>query len=100
MPAYMIFTRTGPVTDQAEMDAYGAANRANGGTFVAQFGLKPLSAYGALDAVEGPAPEGIVLLEFPTADAARAWYASPEYQAALEHRLKGAPYTAVIIEGL
>ena len=100
MPAYMIFTRTGPVTDQAEMDAYGAANRANAGRYVADYGLKPLSVYGKLDAVEGPAPEGIVLLEVPSADAARAWYASPEYQTAMEHRLKGAPYTAVIIEGL
>lgn len=100
MPAYMIFTRVGPVTDQAEMDLYSGANRANAGTSVAQFGLKPLSIYGALDAVEGPAPEGIVLLEFPTADAARAWYASPEYQAAVKHRLRGAPYTAVIIEGI
>ena len=100
MPAYMIFTRTGPVTDQAAMDAYGAANRANAGTFVANFGLKPLSVYGKLEAVEGPAPEGIVLLEFPTAQAARDWYDSPEYQAALTHRLNGAPYTAVIIEGL
>lgn len=100
MPAYMIFTRTGPVTDQAEMDAYSAANRANAGNSVAEFGLKPLSIYGKLEAVEGPAPEGIVLLEFPTAQAARAWYDSPAYRAAMQHRLKGAPYTAVIIEGL
>lgn len=100
MPAYMIFTRTGPVTDQAAMDAYAAANRANAETFVAQHGLKPLSVYGKLDVVEGPPPEGIVLLEFPTAQAARDWYASPEYQAALEHRSKGAPYSAVIIEGI
>ncbi len=100
MPAYMIFTRTGPVTDQAAMDAYSAANRANGGRSVADYGLKPLVMYGGLEAVEGPAPEGIVLLEFPTAQAARDWYNSPDYQAAMQHRLKGAPYTAVIVEGL
>ncbi len=100
MPAYMIFTRTGPVTDQAAMDAYGAANRANAAKFVADFGLRPLSVYGTLETVEGPAPEGIVLLEFPTMQAARDWYASPEYQAALADRFKGAPYSAVIIDGL
>ena len=100
MPAYMIFTRTGPVTNQAEMDTYSDANRASAAKFVADYGLKPLSIYGKLDVVEGPAPEGIALLEFPTAQAARDWYASPEYQAALAHRFKGAPYSAVIIEGL
>lgn len=100
MPAYMIFTRVGPVVDQAEMDAYSAANRAGAGTAMAEYGLKPLSIYGALEAFEGPTPEGIVLLEFPTTDAARAWYNSSDYQAALQHRLKGAPYTAVLIEGM
>lgn len=99
MPAYMIFTRTGPVTDQAEMDAYSAANRASMEKF-RSFGFKPLSVYGTLEAVEGPSPEGIVLLEFPTAQAARDWYACPEYQSAMQHRMRGAPYTAVIIEGL
>ena len=80
------------------MDAYSAANRASMEKF-RSFGLKPLALYGKLDVVEGPAPDGIVLLEFPTAQDARDWYSCPEYQAAMEHRMRGAPYTAVIVEG-
>lgn len=99
MPAYMIFTREGPVSDQAALDAYSQANRAAAGTFREKYGIKPLVVYGAIEAVEGDAPDGIVMLEFPTADDARAWYHSPEYQAALPHRQRGAHYRAVIVEG-
>ena len=100
MPAYMIFTREGPVFDQAEMDAYSASNRAQAGAFVQKFGLKPLAVYGAMETMEGDAPDGVIILQFPTADDARAWYDSPEYQAAAEHRKKGANYRAVLVEGL
>jgi uncharacterized protein (DUF1330 family) len=100
MPAYMIFTREGPVTDQAEMEAYSSSNRANAGLFVEQHKLRPLAVYGAMETFEGEAPDGIVLLEFPTADDARGWYGSPEYQQAIAHRLKGATYRVTLVEGL
>ena len=100
MPAYMIFTREGPVFNQAELDAYSGANRANAGLFMEQFKIKPLAVYGALETFEGNEPDGIVILEFPTADDARAWYNSPEYQAASDHRKKAAKYSAVLVEGL
>lgn len=100
MPAYMIFTREGHVTDQAALDAYSSANRANAGRYVEQFKMKPLAIYGAQECFEGEAPDGVVLLEFPTADDARTWYDSPEYQAAMAHRLKGATYRVVLVEGL
>jgi uncharacterized protein (DUF1330 family) len=41
-----------------------------------------------------------VLLQFPTAEAAKAWYSSPAYQTALEHRKKGADYRVMIIQGI
>lgn len=100
MPAYMIFSREGPIVDQAEMDRYSAMNRASGGRSVQDYGLKPLAIYGAQQVLEGDGPEGVVLLEFPTADAARAWYDSPDYQAAMAHRLRGAPYRALLVEGV
>ncbi|MEY2926665.1 MAG: hypothetical protein RL367_1142 [Pseudomonadota bacterium] len=100
MPAYMIFTRTAPVRDQAAIDTYSAANQANGGTYVSQYKMRPLSVYGKLENFEGTTADGVVLLEFPTADDARAWYNSPEYQEALVHRLKGADYDCVLVEGL
>lgn len=100
MPAYMLFIREGAVVDPAEIATYSAANRSNAGTFVEKYKLRPLSVYGAIEAFEGDAPDGVVLLEFPTAEEARAWYDSPEYQAAIPHRQKGAHYRALLIEGL
>lgn len=100
MPAYMLFIREDAVTDPAAMQTYSTMNRQHAGTFVETYGLKPLSLYGATEALEGHAPDGIVLLEFPTTEDARAWYGSPEYQAALVHRKLGANYRALLIEGL
>jgi uncharacterized protein (DUF1330 family) len=42
----------------------------------------------------------MMMLEFPTFRAARAWYDSPAYQAASQHRFKGADYRAIIVEGV
>jgi uncharacterized protein (DUF1330 family) len=100
MPAYMIFTREGPIRDQAAMDAYSSANQANAGQYVEQFNVRPLAVYGAQECYEGEAPDGVVLLEFPTADDARGWYNSPAYQDAMALRLKGADYRVVLVEGL
>jgi uncharacterized protein (DUF1330 family) len=100
MPAYFIFTREGPIVDQAAMDAYSAGNRAQAGRFVTEYGLKPLAVYGALDTLEGDAPDGVIILEFPNADKARAWYNSDEYQDVIPLRDKAAPYRALLVEGL
>src|SRR5579883_3075952 len=96
MPAYMIFIREGPVRDSAAMDEYRRLNRQN----VGDFKLKPLVVYGALEAVEGKAPDGVVVLEFPTVEDAKAWYDSPGYRAALPHRLRAADYRAIIVQGV
>jgi uncharacterized protein (DUF1330 family) len=96
MAVYMIFIREEPVRDQAEMEIYSKMNRDQAG----EFGLKPLVVYGATEAIEGEAPDGIVLLEFETEEEARAWYNSPAYQAALPHRQKGADYRVMIVQGL
>ena len=39
------------------------------------------------------------MIEFPTTAAARAWYDSPAYKAAAEHRFKGAIFRVVLVEG-
>ena len=56
--------------------------------------------YGALDVLEGPQFGGVVMLEFPTVQEAKAWYCSPEYQAAAIHRKASAIYRAFIVEGV
>jgi uncharacterized protein (DUF1330 family) len=96
----MIFMREGAVFDQAAMDRYSALNRSNAGVFRERYGIRPLAVYGKTEALEGPAPDGLLILEFPDAKAARAWYDSPEYQEAVLLRKQGAEYRALLIEGL
>ena len=59
-----------------------------------------LAAYGAQDVLEGASPEGVVMVKFPTMMAARTFYDSPEYQAAVRHRFLGADYRSIIIQGI
>ena len=96
MPVYMLFIREGAVRNQAEIDTYERMNRAS----PRDPNLKPLVVYGATEAVEGAAPDGMVMLQFPTVEDAKAWYNSPAYQAAIPHRKKGADYRAFIVQGL
>lgn len=100
MPAYMIATRIGPVRDAAALAEYSRLNRENAAVFQGKYGVTPLVVYGALEAAEGPAPDGIVMLQFPTMADARAWYDSPGYQQALPYRQKAADYNVVFVEGL
>ena len=62
--------------------------------------LTPRALYGRQEVLEGAAVEGVVILEFPTFAEARAYFDSPAYQEAREHRFKGADYRAVIVEGV
>jgi len=100
MAAYIIFIREEEVRDEEALARYSASNRANTKPWMEQFSIKPLAVYGALEALEGDAADGVVLLEFPTMQDARAWYESPEYQAAIADRNKAAQYRAIIFEGL
>lgn len=99
MTAYMFFLRETPVSDPEEMAVYQAKNCDNAEALL-RYGPKPLVVYGATEAVEGEAPDGTILFEFPTAADARAFYDSPEYQDALPHRLRAARYRAFIVEGI
>lgn len=56
---------------------------------------------GALDVLEGdwPMPR-LVIIEFPSTDAARLFYDSPEYQEILPLRQSAADGTVAIVEGV
>ena len=96
MAVYMLFIRENPIRDKAEMDTYSRMNREG----PRDPKLKPLVVYGATEAIEGKAWDGLVMVEFPTAEDAKAWYNSPSYQAAMKHRLKGADYRVMMVQGL
>ncbi|MFC3069136.1 DUF1330 domain-containing protein [Phenylobacterium soli] len=95
MAAYAIFIRN-RLDDPDELAVY--AKKA--GAARGDHQLKPLAYYGAAETWEGETADGVVLLEFPDMDAARAWYNSPAYQEALAHRKKAADYRVVLVQGL
>jgi uncharacterized protein (DUF1330 family) len=95
MAAYVIFIRES-VRDQAELDVY--AQKAPAA--MAGHAVTPLAVYGRHEVIEGPEVQGVVILRFPSFEKAKAWYDSPAYREAREHRFKGADYRAVIVEGV
>ena len=96
MTAYMIFIRDEPPHAPHEMEEYSRKTRA----IPPDPKLTPLVIYGAVEGVEGPTPDGVIMLQFPTMEDARNWYQSPAYQEAAVHRKKGANYRAILVEGL
>jgi len=67
---------------------------------IARFGGRVVAGGGKIDLLEGdPMPERVFIIEFPTADAARNWYRSEEYQAALKVRQSAAQGRVFVIEG-
>lgn len=95
MATFIVFTRES-TQDQNELDIYMGAV---GETFKGH-PVKILAAYGPQQVLEGDAPEGVVIVEFPTTAAARAWYDGAEYQKVVQHRFKGSRYRAVLVEGV
>lgn len=95
MSAYVIFMRE-KTKNPAEMDKYREK------VVAAREGhtMKALARYSKIESLEGAPVEGVVILEFPTFAEAKAWYDSPTYTAARQHRFLGADYRAMIVEGV
>ena len=67
---------------------------------IARFGGRVVAGGGKIDLLEGdPMPERIFIIEFPTADSARRWYQSDDYQEALKTRLSASHGRVFLIEG-
>jgi uncharacterized protein (DUF1330 family) len=96
MAVYVLFLREGQIRNPSEMEIYQRMAR----QIAPHPKLTALAAYGAMQALEGEPPDGVVLLQFPTVEDAKDWYHSPAYQAAVPHRQKGADYRAFIVQGL
>jgi uncharacterized protein (DUF1330 family) len=65
-----------------------------------KYGCKPLVRGGRSEALEGEARPRNVLLEFESYEAARTYYVSPEYQAAIEKRRPAGIGEVVLVEGV
>ncbi len=95
MTAYVIVDMQ--ITDPVAIEEYrrlaGASVAAHGGRFIVRGGR--------LDFLEGGwRPERIVVLQFPDAAQARAWWASPEYAAARTVRERAARTRMILVEGV
>lgn len=94
MPAYIIANID--VTDPEGYEPYkemaAACNRAHGGRYLARGGR--------VEVLEGDYdPKRVVIVEFPSYDAALAWYHSAEYAPAKELRHRSARSTMILLEG-
>jgi uncharacterized protein (DUF1330 family) len=95
MPAYLIAETD--ILDPEQYEQYKAASpgavAAAGGRFVVRGG--------ELAVLEGDwNPPRLVILEFENLEAAKAFYESPEYQAAIKLREGAAKLNMVAVEGL
>jgi len=95
-PGQRILRAIDKTLDKNELDTYSKEVRA---TF-AGHEAKILALYGAYEDLEGAPTEGTVILEFPSTEAAKAWYNGEPYRAVREHRFKGANYRVTLVEGI
>ena len=95
MSAYVLFTRM-RTRNQSELDIY----EQMAGSSLAGRDAQALALYGPQEVLEGDNSEGVVILSFPTRDAARAWYDSPAYQDARKHRMAGGDYQVTLVDGV
>jgi uncharacterized protein (DUF1330 family) len=84
--------------DVTEPDGYQNYVAANGAAFN-KYGGRFLVRGGAFEAVEGRGRSRNIVIEFPDYAAARACYRSPEYRAAMAHRLGKGEIDLIVIEG-
>ena len=95
MPAYLIVETD--ITDPVQYEQYKAASpgaiAAHGGRFVVRGGETAV--------LEGDwSPKRLVVVEFDDLEAAKRFYDSPEYQAAMKLREGAASLNMVAVEGI
>jgi uncharacterized protein (DUF1330 family) len=95
MPAYVVLD-----IDVTDPETY-AKYRELGPPTVATYGGRYLVRGGAVEALEGSwLPARLVVLEFPTLEAGRAWWGSAEYAPAKALREASARTRLLLVEGL
>ena len=96
MKAYYLFDNV-EVRDPAALAAYAK----EAAKIVAEHGGQYVVLDAVPEVVEGvnPGLRSVVLMEFPDADSARAWYDSPAYQPLKAIRHRAARNNAVLIDG-
>ena len=95
MPAYVIADIQ--VHDPERYEDY---KKLTPGTIV-KYGGKFIVRGGQTETLEGAWEHGrMVMIEFPSMEKAKAWYTSPEYQAAIKIRQEASVGKIILIEGV
>jgi uncharacterized protein (DUF1330 family) len=95
MPAYFVVDID--VTDPAAFEEYRKGVPAT----IAQYGGRYVVRGGKMETLEGNwQPKRMVVLEFPSVEAAKRWYHSPEYKPLLALRMKASKGSLVLVEGV
>ena len=95
MPAYVISELE--VRDAAGIETY----RTLAAKSIAQYGGRYLVRGGTASTAEGgPPPKNIIVVEFPSMERLREWYASPEYAQALKVRQTALDRRLMFVEGV
>jgi uncharacterized protein (DUF1330 family) len=96
MPAYVI-----AIVTEAHDDEALAEYRRRNSAAVAAHGGRFLVRGGAMEVLEGDwAPLRVVVTEFDDVEAARRWYESDEYQAAIPIRQGASTTGIIVVEGV
>ena len=95
MPAYVISDVD--IQNVAELREYIARAPA----IIEAYGGRYVARQGRIEALEGTwRPSTLVIIEFPSMEAAKRWYASAEYQEVKTRFFKGATRDLVLVEGV
>ena len=85
------------VTDPARFEEYKKLVPAT----LTPYGGKFLARGGRVDVLEGDwAPKRIVIIEFPSVERARAWWASEEYRVPKQMRIESADTRMIVVESV
>jgi len=92
-PVYMVYV-CHSVSDRAKLEKYWSAI---GPTLEGQ-PIKLLAGYAPYEVLEGDNVLGVFVGEWPSMEAAKAWYDSPGYKAIRHLRMDNAKYTGMLVE--
>ena len=97
-PAFVIVERLSTTGPESIQEQYGKVSR----EIVAKFGGRYLarSQYNELLEGDSSTPCCIAILSFPSVEAAKSWFDSPENQDAAKIRRSGATFRIISVEGL
>jgi uncharacterized protein (DUF1330 family) len=94
MSAYVVYEAV--ITDADQYERY----KELAAPSVAAAGGRYLARGGAVETFEGPTPARVVVLEFPTLDAATAWYRGEQYTAARALREAACDARMFVVDGM